>query len=327
MFISTLIRRGRFIAAVGLAFAGAAAFAQPAYPVRPITLVSPFLAGSSADGIARVLVEIASKEIGQPIVLEPKPGAEALIAMMDVLKAQPDGYRLLWAGGGSLMGVPAMRKNPPFDPANDFTPIAGSVDFSFFLYVHPSFPAKTAKEFVAYVKANPGKVAYATGNVQGRMSMADIARRHSLEMLQVQYKGELAAGVDLMTNRVQAMWGTTSLLNVAREGKLRIISTSLPRRSPLLPQIPTLRDEGVAGAEFSGGWLSVVGPAKMPKPIVEKLNKAFVAALNHPQAQARMLEAGLIYTPHDTAEELYKFMVYERDLYRRTAQELDMVTE
>lgn len=326
MTTSTHMRRGRFIATIALALAGSGVFAQ-AFPTRPITLVSPFLAGSSADGIARMLAEFASKELGQPVVVEPKPGAEALIGMMDVLKAQPDGYRLLWAGGGSLMGVPATKRNPPFDPANDFTPIAGSVDFSFFLYVNPSFPAKTMKEFVAYAKANPGKVAYATGNVQGRMTMADVARRHGLDMLQVQYKGELAAGTDLMTNRVQAMWGTTSLLNVAREGKLRIISTSLPKRSPLLPQIPTMREEGVAGAEFSGGWLSVVGPAKMPKPIVEKLNKAFVTALNNPQTQTRMFEAGLIYTPQDPAEDFYKFMVYQRDLYRRTAVELDMVTD
>ncbi len=322
------IRRGQFIAGLGLSMVAMAAGAQTAstFPNRPITLVSPFLPGS-ADGMARMLAEIASKELGQPVIVEPKPGAEALIGMMDVLKAPNDGYRLLWAGGGSLMGVPAMRRNPPFDPVADFTPIAASVDFSFFMYVNPSFPAKTMKEFIAYAKANPGKVAYATGNVQGRMSMADIAKKHGLDMLQVQYKGEAAAATDLMTNRVQAMFGTTSLLPLAKDGKLRILSTSLPKRSPLMPEIPTMREEGIAGAEFSGGWLGVSGPAGMQKAVVERLNKAFVFALNHPDTQKKMFDSGLIYTPHDTHEELVKFMKYERDLYRKTALDLGMVQD
>lgn len=302
------------------------AFAQT-FPTRPVTLVSPFLAGNTSDTIARAIAEVASKELGQPIIVEPKPGAEALIGIMDVNKAPADGYRVLWAGGGSLMGIPAMRKNPPFDPVTGFTPIAGSVDFSFFLYVNPSFPAKTMKEFIAYVKANPGKVDYATGNLQGRMIMSDVARKHGLNMTQVQYKGELGAAADLLTNRVQAMFATSSVMNFVKEGKLRVLATTLPARSPLLPDVPSMREEGVAGGEFGGGWLGIFGPAGLPKPVTARLNKAFVAAFNDPTVQTRMRDAGLVYTPVTTPEALARFVKDERETYRRTAIDLDMVQD
>lgn len=317
----------RLLVGLGLASLGLVAAAQSSYPNRPITLVSPFLAGSSADNTARQISEIASRELGQPIVIENKPGAEALIGMTDVVRAPADGYRLLWAGGGSLMGVPAMRKKPPFDPVKDFTPIAAGVDFSFFMYVHPDLPAKNMKEFIAYAQANPGKISYAVGNVQSRMIMGDLARRYKLDMVQVQYKGEVAAGADLIAGRVQAMFGTTTQLQLAKSGKLRVISTSLSKRSAIMPQVPTLREEGIEGAEFGGGWLSIVAPAGLDPAITAKLHAAYTKALADPAVTQRLQDAGLVYTPRGNGAALSEFMRSEYALYRKTAIELDLVRD
>ncbi len=322
---SSLLRPARLLAALCIAFVGLAS--AQTFPSRPVTLVSPYQAGGSADGIARAIAEAAARDLGQPVVVEAKPGAEGLVGAADVQKAPPDGYRVLWGGAGSLMITPALRKNPPFDPVTAFTPIAASVDFSFFLYVHPSFPAKDMKEFIAYVKANPGKVSYATGNNQGLLSMADVALKHNLDMVKVQYRGETAAATDLLTNRVQAIFATSSILNFAKEGKLRILSTTLPKRSPLLPDVPTMKEAGVPEVEFGGGWLGIYGPAGMPKPIVERLNKAFVAAFNDPDVQVKMRNAGLVYTPYNTPEQLAKYTKDQRDLYRKTVSELKIPLE
>lgn len=324
MFSCEILRRGRLVAAACLSVISIAAGAQD-FPSRPIVLVSPYLAGGSADGIARAIAEVAAKDLGQPVVVEAKPGAEGLIGASDVLKAAPDGYRVLWGGAGSLMIPPAIRKNPPFDPVTDFTPIAASVDFSFFLYVHPSFPAKTTKEFIAYVKANPGKVSYATGNNQGLLTMADFEKKFGLDMVRVKYKGEVGASSDLLTNRVQAMWGTTSVINFAKEGKLRVLSTTLTKRSELLPEVPTLREEGIAAGEFGGGWLGIFGPAGMTKPVVQRLNTAFVKAFNSPEVQTKLRMFGLVYTPYTTPDALTNYVKYQRDLYIKTAIDLDMV--
>ena len=322
-----LPRRAVLAAMGAAAFAAGGVRAQSPFPNRPLTLVSPYQAGGSADSIARAIAEAAAKDLGQPVVVESKPGAEGLVGAADVQKAPPDGYRVLWGGAGSMMIVPALRKAPPFDPVTAFTPIAASVDFSFFLYVHPGLPVKDMKEFLAYVKAHPGKVAYATGNNQGLLTMADLSLKHNLDMVKVQYKGETGAAADLLTNRVQAMWATTSVLSFAKEGKLRVLATTLPKRSPLLPDVPTLKELGISGGEFGGGWLGIYGPAGMPKPIVERLNKAFTGAFNSQDVQTKLNNAGLVYTPVITAEALARYTRDQRDMYIKTVKDLGIEQE
>lgn len=293
------------------------------FPVRPVTLVAPYQAGGSADGIARAIATAAAKELGQPVVVENKAGADGLIGAMDVLKAAPDGYRVLWGGAGSMMVVPALRKNPPFDPVTAFTPIAGSVDFSFFLYVHPSVPANDMREFVDFIKANPGKYNYATGNNQGLLTFAYINKSQGLDMEQVAYKGETAVVGDLIPGRVQAMFGTSTASPHVKNGKLKALVTTLPQRSPLLPDVPTMKESGFDDLPFSpgGGWLGIFGPAGMERPVVDRLNKAFEAALNDPEVQKQLEQAGLTYTPL-SVDELAVFVKDQRDLYKKTVREL-----
>lgn len=326
MLFRSLATSLRLIAGLCLALTGVGASAQ-AFPVKPVTLVSPYQAGGAADGIARAIAEAAGKDLGQPVVVEPKAGAEGLVGSLDVMNSPPDGYRLLWGGAGSLMVNTALRKNPPFDPVTAFTPVAATVEFSFFLYVHPSVPATSMKEFIAYVKANPGKVSYGTGNNQGLLSMADLARRYDLDMVKIQYRGEPAAATDLVAGRIQAIFATTSMLPFVKDNKLRVLATTLTKRSPLLPDVPTVNEAGTPVAEFGGGWLGIYGPPNMPRPVVERLNKAFGKAFTDPDVQAKMHSAGLVYTPYTTPEQLAEYTRSQRDLYRRTIKELSIPQE
>jgi tripartite-type tricarboxylate transporter receptor subunit TctC len=315
---------GRLLACLCMASFAAPALAAD-FPTRPITLVVPYQAGGTSDGIARALASAASKDLGQPVVVDNKAGAEGLIGSMDVQKAPPDGYRVLWGGAGSMMVVPALRKHPQFDPVAAFTPIAGSVDFSFFLYVHPGIPANNLGEFVAFIKANPGKYNYAVGSNQGMLSSAYLNKSLGLDMEKVTYKGEPAIINDLIPGRVQAMFGTSAAAPHVKDGTLKALVTTLPQRSPLLPGVPTMKESGFKDLPFSpgGGWLGIFGPAGMERPVVERLNKAFVKALTDPDVKKKMEDAGLTYTPF-SIDGLAAFVKDQRDLYKQTVKELEI---
>lgn len=311
------------IASSACMFALTASAVADDFPSRPVTLVSPYQAGGAADGIARAVAQVAAKNLGQSVIVESKAGAEGMIGSLDVLKSPPDGYKVLWGGAGSMMVVPALRKNPPFDPVTQFTPIAGSVDFSFFLYVHPSVPANNLREFVDYAKANPNKIDYATGNNQGLLTFAYLAKSEGLQMQHVAYKGETGATTDLLSGRIQAMFATSSPIAHAKSGKLKALVTTLPQRSALLPDVPTMKESGFQDVPFSpgGGWLGIFGPAGMDKKVVERLHKAFNAAFNDSEVQLKMAQAGLSYTPYSIAQ-MTEYVKSQRDLYRQAVKDL-----
>jgi tripartite-type tricarboxylate transporter receptor subunit TctC len=278
-----------------------------AYPSRPIRVVVPFGPGSSTDVITRILAQSVSTAIGQQVVVENKPGADGGIAGAEVAKSAPDGYTLLIGSGSPLAAVPALRKNPPYDSVRDFTPITDIGRFSLFLFIHPSVPASTFQEFIAYAKANPGKLSYATGNASGIVAFAQMNSLAGIEMLHVPYKSAPQAVVDLIAGRVHAMWEPpTTALAQAKEGKLRAIVTSLKRRSALLPDVPTIYEAGMP--QFSmANWMGLVGPAKLPPEIVERLNKEFVAAMNRPDVQQAMEKQAFQLNP-STPEEFAQFI-------------------
>lgn len=266
------------------------------YPTKPITIVVPFPAGATTDTVARALSQAASSELGQPIVIDNKPGAEGQIAAQDVVRAEPDGYRLLLATSGNLSLVPALRKKPPYDMLKEFTPIADVGRFGFFLYVNPSVPAKTLGEFLAYAKANPGKLGYGTGNNTGVVAFSHFKKLSGIDMTQVPYKGEPPAMLDLIAGRTQAMIGTTIGQSYVREGKLRALVTINAQRNSLLPDVPTLREAGMKDLDIVP-WAGLVGPAGVPKDVVTRLNHAFVAAMHKPEVRAQMDRLGFPLTP------------------------------
>ena len=265
----------------------AAATAQP-YPNKPIRIIVPFGAGSSTDVITRILTQSVSASIGQPFIVDNKPGGDGAVAGIEAAKAAPDGYTIFIGSGSPIAAVPALRKNPPYDSVNDFTPITDIGRFTLFLFVNSEVPVKTFQEFIAYAKANPGKLAYGTGNASGIVAFAQMNQLAGINMLHVPYKSAPLAVVDLMTNRVQAMWEPpTTTLAAMKEGKLRALVTSLKSRSSVLPEVPTIAEAGMP--QFSmANWMGLVGPAKLPREIVERLNREFVAAMKRPEVIAAM---------------------------------------
>ncbi|HVL07924.1 MAG TPA: tripartite tricarboxylate transporter substrate binding protein, partial [Burkholderiaceae bacterium] len=237
------------------------------------------------------------------------------VAAQDVMRAAPDGYRLLLGTSGNLSLVPALRKKPPYDVLADFTPVADVGRFSFFLYVHPSVPAKTLKEFLDYAKANPGKMSYGTGNNTGVVAFSHFNILNSLDLTHVPYKGEPPAMLDLIAGRTQAMIGTTIGAPYMRDGKLRALVTINAQRNSLLADVPTLRESGMRDLEIVP-WAGLVGPAGLPRDVVARLNKAFVAALNKPEVRAQMDRLGFPLTP-STPEAFGRMMKEQLAIHAR----------
>ena len=290
--------------------------AEAQFPAKPIRVVVPFPAGSATDTITRVLAQSVSQSIGQTVVVENKAGADGAIAAGEVAKAAPDGYTLLMATNSPMSAVPAMKKNPPYDPVADFTPITDVGRYTFFIVVHPSVPAKTLKELIDHARANPGKVNYATGNTTGIVSTAFFASLAKIDLVHVPYKGEPQALTDLVAGRVQLMFCSsgTSMPQI-REGKLRPIVTTLAKRTHLLPELPTIAEAGMP--EFSiTSWAGLFGPAKMPAAVVERLNREFVAAMGRSDVQAAMEKQAFALSP-SSPRELAAFVKEQMESYRR----------
>lgn len=301
-----------WLAIVALAVALPAA-AQ--YPSKPIRIVVPFPAGSATDTITRILGNSVSAAVGQPVVVDPKPGADGAISAAEVAKAPADGYTLLMATNSPMSAVPALKKSPPYDPVADFAPISDIGRYTFFLYVNASVPAKSFQELLAYAKANPGKLAYATGNTTGIVSFAQMNALAGVEMLHVPYKGEPQGITDLVGGRVQVMWATpTTGLAHVKDGKLRALVTQLARRSHLLPDVPTIHEAGMPKFTITS-WAALFGPAKLPREIVERLNKEFHAAMGRADVQAQMEKQAFLMTP-STPENLGAFVKEQMESYR-----------
>jgi tripartite-type tricarboxylate transporter receptor subunit TctC len=304
----------RLFTAVAAALFACAASAQQ-FPSKPIRIVVPFGAGSATDLISRVLGNSVSAAIGQPVIVDNKAGADGAIAASEVAKAAPDGYTLLMATNSPLSVVPAMKKVPPYDPVADFTPITDVGRYTFFVVVNPDLPAKTLPELVQYAKANPGKVNYATGNTTGIVSSALLASLAKIEMVHVPYKTEPQVMADLVGGRVQMMFASsTTSMPLIRDGKLRALVTTLPRRSHLLPDVPTIAEAGYPSFSIIS-WAGLFGPAKMPADVVARLNKEFVAAMGRPDVQDAMQKQAFVLTP-STPEKLAGWVKEQLESYR-----------
>jgi tripartite-type tricarboxylate transporter receptor subunit TctC len=300
----------------GLLLAAFSSAVPAQYPAKPIRVVVPFPAGSATDTITRVLAQSVSQSIGQPLVVENKAGADGAIAAADVAKAAPDGYTLLMATNSPMSAVPAMKKSPPYDPVADFTPITDIGRYSFFIVVHPSVPAKTLDELIAYARANPGKLNYATGNTTGIVSTAYFATLAKINIVHVPYKGEPQAMTDLVAGRVQMMFASSSTsVPQVREARLRAIVTTLGKRSHLLPEVPTIAEAGMPQFSITS-WAGLFGPARMPREVVERLNKEFGAAMARADVLAAMEKQAFSLSP-SSPERLAGFVKEQMESYRR----------
>ncbi len=311
----------RLVAGVLLALACVTGQAQP-YPSKPIRLIVPFPAGGSADIAARTVAQALSQGLGQQIVIDNRGGADGAIAAAAVIASPADGYTLFFATTTALNAAPTLRKTPPYDPMTAFTPVSLVGKFGFFLMVHDSVPAKTVAELLAHVRANPGKVNYGTGNGTSILTTAQLAAAEKLEMTHIPYKGDAPASADLIAGRVQLMIGTLSagVLPQIKEGRLRVLATLLPNRSPLLPESPTASEAGLRSLTITP-WAGLFGPSGMPKDVVERLAgemRAAAARREVREAHDRIAFEAQASTP----EEMSAVLGDQLQIWRRAVQDL-----
>lgn len=317
-----MARRLAAILAAALLSGGAAA----QYPNKPIRLIVPFPPGGAAELGARIYAQPLSIALGQPVVIETKPGADGAIAADAVMKAAPDGYTLLYATNTAFSWVPAVRKNPPYDPVADFTPVSLIGQFGFFLFSHPSVPATSMKELMAHIRANPGKLNYGSGNSTSMLTTAQLLLQEKLDVVHIPYKGDGPLSIDLLGGRVQFAIATPgAAAPQVKEGKLRVLATLLPSRSPLLPEAPTMAEAGMKGLSITP-WGGVFGPKGMPRDITERLSRELVALLQRPEVRDAFQK--LAFEPRgSTPEELAAFTKDQLAIWRRVVAEVGIKPE
>ena len=263
-----------------------------AYPSRPARIVVPFAAGGSTDISARLIGQWLSERLGQQFVIENRPGGGSNIGTEVVVNAPPDGYTLLLVGASFAINATLYDKLN-FNFLRDIAPVSGINSVPFIMAVHPSFPAKTVSEFIAYARANPGKVNMASGGhgTAGHLSGELIKMMAGINMVHVPYRGEASALSDMLGGQVQAMFGTMpASIEHVRAGKLRPLAVTSAKRSELLPDLPTVGDS-VPGYETSA-WQGVGAPKNTSAEIVERLNKEINAGLADPKIKARLADLG-----------------------------------
>jgi tripartite-type tricarboxylate transporter receptor subunit TctC len=294
-------RRDLLAGAAGLAFARAG-LAQPAYPAKPIRLVVPFTPGGTSDILGRSIGQELTKAWGQPVVIDNVPGAGGSIGSDRVAKAAPDGYTLLMGHIGTLAVTPSIYPHLPYDPVKSFAPVAWVARVPNVLAVHPSLPVHDVAELVAYARANPGRINYASG---GNGSAAHLAmeylklRTHTF-MVHVPYRGTSPAMTDLLAGQVQAIFtGAPAVMPFVKSGRIRALAVSSPHRLASLPQLPTVAESGLkelAGFE-ADQWYGIVAPAGTPAAVVARLNAQINASLQAPVLKAHLQSEGAEATP------------------------------
>lgn len=280
------------VSAVAFGLAVAPASTHAAYPEKPITLIVPFPAGSGTDSVGRIFAEELSKELGQPIVVENKPGANATIAANYVARAKPDGYTLFVTTNTSHSAAPWLMKNVSYDPVKDFTPIARGGNLPFILVTNPERPYKSVKELIDHARANPGEINYATGNSTGIVAGGRLRTATQTDMVEIPYKGTPQALTDLVAGEVDFMFtDLTSGTPFVNTGRLRALAVSTAERSELLPDLPSMEEAGVPDFDINS-WNGYFGPAGMDPEIVKTLNAAINKVVNDPKTKARLAELG-----------------------------------
>jgi len=265
-----------------------------AYPAKPIHLIVPFPPGGGNDTVARALAQELAPDLGQPVVVDNRPGAGGSVGAELAAKAPPDGYTLFLAGVGSHAVNPNVHARLPYDPVKDFTPITLVASAPSVLVVNPGVPARNVAELTAYARANPGRLNYASnGNGSAaQLAAAMYAAMAHVKMVHVPYKGIAPAMTDLLGGEVQLMFGTVvALVPHIQAGKLRPLAVTSRKRSALLPDVPTLAESGFPDYQ-AGSWYGVLTPAGTPRPIVERLNGAIVRALKQPEVAKRLAAEG-----------------------------------
>jgi len=277
-------------AVVAVAFS--AALRAEDFPTRPITIVAVFGPGSASDTICRIIADPLSAVLKQPVVVDDRPGADGALAALYVHHATADGYTLLMATNSPLSADPYLHKDADYDPVKDFVPVTRVGSFTLMLVVNPNLPIHSVKELVAYAKANPGKLSFASGNTAGIVGGDTLKKWAGIDMLHVPYKSTPQAIEDVIAGRVSMMFSdfTVAMPHVAA-GQVRALAVTRLQRSPLFPDLPTMDEAGIKGFNLDA-WAGLVAPAGTPPDVVAKLNTALRPIIDSPEIQAKFKNVG-----------------------------------
>ena len=312
---------------LAIILAALAAVSAPAqdYPTRPVTMVLPFPVGSGIDVTARIVGESLATRLGQPVVIENKPGANGVLAAAAVARAAPDGYTIFMTTNSSMSAAPYLLKSISYDPAKDFAPISRMGNLPFIMVIGQSIPANDFASFVAYAKANPGKLNYASSNATGIVGGAMVSRLAGIQMNHVPYKSAPQAVQDLLRGEISMMFvDFPSGLPHVRSGAVRALVVTTAARSALVPDVPSMSE---AGLDFDmASWNAIVAPAGTPAPVVTRLNKELREIVADPVNYARLRAVGFdAFT--STPEELGAFLRGELVKWSRWTKEAGIVPE
>jgi tripartite-type tricarboxylate transporter receptor subunit TctC len=303
--------------------ATAQAIAQPL--TKPVRLIVPTPPGGPSDVAARTLGTALAKALGQPVVVENRPGAGGAIAAQALMTGAPDGHTLLW-GLASMAALPALQKSPPFQSMTELVPVAMVGQFAFGLFVHPGVPARTVADLVAYARANPGKLNYGTGTLGEYMAMVQVLNAAGISGLRVPYKGGVQLMPDLITGRIQLNVGPVSSgLQQVRDGKLHMLAVLLPNRISIAPEVPTLAESGV---QIPGlpTWQGLFAPPGTAPEVAARLAREVTRALADPELRSK-LEQQALQVRSATGDAFAKIVAQDAEVWRAFVRENNVPQE
>jgi len=303
-----------------LSFMSVQAMAQT-YPTRPVKIVVPFGPGGFTDVVARILGVKLSESLGQPVVIENKPGAGSMIGTDQVAKSAPDGHTLLIVSSTHVIS-PWIYKSVPYDPIKSFTPVTRLVDSPYVLLTHPKVPAKNVQEFIALAKSQPDKIHYASsGNGSAQHLIGGLfASMTKTQLKHVPYRSSSLAANDLVAGVVESSFaGVPNALAQVPGGRLNALAVTSAKRIPQLPNVPTMQEAGVSGYDATV-WLALLAPAGTPAHIVNRLNSDIAKIMNSSETHKAMFDAG-VEVSLSTPEALTSLMVSELDKWGKVVKE------
>ena len=298
----TAVRVLKLAAAAAAMTATGAAWAQAQYPAKSVRIVVPFTPGGLTDAMARVVAKKLGADLGQPVVVDNRPGAGGIVGIEAVAKAPADGYTLLVTQSGITI-LPSLKLKLPFDPVKDFDPVSTLASYMLFLVAHPSTPARTVKELVVLAKTRPGQLTYGSAGAGSSMHLAGEMFSHAVgvPMTHVPYKGEAPAISELIGGQVVLTFGTNVVLPHVKARKLALIAVTGPQRFRALPDVPTISEAGIPGYEVTS-WNALFAPAGTPPAVINRLHPVVKDALTLPEAKALGETHGLDIAASSPAE-------------------------
>lgn len=304
------IRRTVAVCALGMMAAIPAGVLAQAYPARTVRMIVTFPAGGGVDFMGRVVGQKLAERLGQQVVIDNRGGANGITGLQALMSAQPDGYTICASSAGPLAVNPHVYKSLPYDPLKDFTLISRGVDFPLLLLVHPSLPAKNVTDLIALGKKNKFSFASSGSGNADHLAMELFKSMARLDMVHIPYKGAGPSTVALLAGEVPLMFASIPpTLPHIRAGKLRALGVGGAKRIPTLPDLPTVSESGLPGYD-AYSWGGFIGPANLPREVVERLSKAFTEVLTTKETVERLEEGGTVATP-STPEEFRAHLTAE----------------